>query len=73
MFKYGFWRNALNLVYWIEWWAGRSVVSVESKFFKAQIDYHEKYDDWNDVLEYIQNGDDPEEHYDEEEEDDDYL
>ena len=73
MFKYGFWRNVLNLVYWFEWWAGRSVTNVESKFFKAQIDYHEKYDDWNDVLEYIQNGDDPDEHYDEEEEDDDCL
>ena len=70
MLKYSFWRNALNLVYWFEWWAGKSVTSVESKFFKAEIDYHEKYDDWNNVLEYIQ-GDDEDD--DEDYEDDDEL
>jgi hypothetical protein len=53
MLKYGFWRNALNVVYWIEWWAGRSVVNIESKFFKAEIDYHAKHDDWSDVFSYI--------------------
>jgi hypothetical protein len=58
----------LNVVYWIEWWSARSVTNVESKFFKAEIDYHEKYDDWNNVLEYIQCDDD-----DEEEEKDDCL
>lgn len=68
MLKYGFWRNALNLVYWIEWWTVRSVNSVESKFFKAEIDYHEKYDDWNNVLEYIQGGEDDEDYEDDDEE-----
>lgn len=68
MLKYGFWRNALNLVYWIEWWTVRSVNSVESKFFKAEIDYHEKYDDWNSVLEYIQGGEDDEDLEDDDEE-----
>ena len=68
MFRYSFWRNALNIIYWIEWWTARSVTNVESKFFKAEIDYHEKYDDWNNVLEYIQNDED-----DEESEEDDCL
>ena len=68
MLKYSFWRNALNLVYWFEWWATRSVTSVESKFFKAEIDYHEKYDDWNNVLEYIQGDEDDEDYEDDEEE-----
>lgn len=72
MLRYAFWRNALNVVYWFEWWAGRSVTGVEAKFFKAEIDYHEQYDDWNDVLAYIQ-GDDEDEEYDEDYEDDEEL
>jgi hypothetical protein len=68
MFKYSFWRNMLNVVYWIEWWSARSVTHVESKFFASEIDYHAQYDSWNDVLEYIQSVDD-----DEEEEEDDCL
>lgn len=53
MFRYKLWHTMLNLVYWVEWRVGRAVVSVESKFFKAQIDYHARYDDWNEVLNYL--------------------
>lgn len=54
MLRYHFWHRMLNTVYSAEWWIGRSVTSIEAKFFKAQIDYHAKYDDWNNVLEYLE-------------------
>lgn len=67
MFRYKLWHSILNLVYWFEWRAARAVISTESRFFKAQIDYHARYDDWNNVLEYLE--DDPSEDDDEDLED----